>query len=119
MLRQRSFTLLLVALVALEFLIVDVSGAPSGRNVNEKDIKGKTALHRAAETGNVKEAQKLIDQGAEVNIESNLKVTPLHYAANNGHKNVAELLIRKGAIVDSEDDFHATPLHSAALKAIM
>ncbi|XP_055309910.1 uncharacterized protein LOC129573444 [Sitodiplosis mosellana] len=60
-----------------------------------------TALHRAAETGDAKEARKLIDNGADVNIENNVKQTPLHYAAMKSHTDVAKLLIDNGAKVDS------------------
>ncbi|XP_055308020.1 uncharacterized protein LOC129572126 [Sitodiplosis mosellana] len=100
-------------LIIQRFLIVHASGAPSRGNVNEKVLNGETALHRAAVTGNVKEAQKLIDQGAEVNIESVLNETPLHYAASNGHRSVAEFLIRKGANTCIKNNANLTPLQVA------
>ncbi|XP_055307134.1 uncharacterized protein LOC129571369, partial [Sitodiplosis mosellana] len=114
MLSRSSFTLLLIGLIVSEFLIGDVSGAPPARNVNEKDMYGETALHRAAFAGKVKEAENLIAEGADLNIGNNFNETALHYAAKKGHKSVAELLIHKGANLDSETNMKKTPLHCAA-----
>ncbi|XP_055296488.1 ankyrin repeat, PH and SEC7 domain containing protein secG-like isoform X2 [Sitodiplosis mosellana] len=114
MLGQRSFILLFVGLVVSEFLIVDVSGTPSGRTVYKN---GKTALHNAAQNGDVKEAEKLIAENSSlVNSRDNSNETPLHEAAFHGRKNIAELLIRAGAFVNSVDNALLTPLHIAAFK---
>ncbi|XP_055326006.1 CARD- and ANK-domain containing inflammasome adapter protein-like, partial [Sitodiplosis mosellana] len=114
MLSRSSFTLLLIGLMVSEFLIGDVSGAPT-RNVNEKDKKGETALHRAAFAGKVKEAQNLIAEGADPNIKNKFNETPLHLAAENGHKSVTEVLSRKAKEFNIKNNLHYTPLHLASM----
>ncbi|XP_055307019.1 ankyrin repeat, PH and SEC7 domain containing protein secG-like, partial [Sitodiplosis mosellana] len=69
-------------------------------DVNKKDAKQMAALHYAAETGDAKEAQKLIDNGADVNIENELKMTPLHFAAMEGYRDVIEVLLKNKANVN-------------------
>jgi ankyrin repeat protein len=68
----------------------------------------------AARDGNLEEVRSLIDRGARVDAEDNIKRTPLHRAAWRGQAEVAGLLIDRGARVDAEDNIKWTPLHWAA-----
>ncbi|XP_055308918.1 serine/threonine-protein phosphatase 6 regulatory ankyrin repeat subunit A-like, partial [Sitodiplosis mosellana] len=65
-------------------------------------------------TRDVKEAQKLIADGAILDSQNYRNSTPLHSAASEGHKDVVKLLIGKGANLDSRNNFGSTPLHLAA-----
>jgi hypothetical protein len=68
-----------------------------------------SALHVAAEKGNVKEVLECIDNGADVNgKQGKMQYTPLWYAASEGHADVARLLITRGA------DVNARPLQVPA-----
>jgi ankyrin repeat protein len=92
-------------------------------------------LHSAAFYGNISEAKKLIDKGADVNWEDTTG-TALHQAAYKGHIKMAQLLIDNGADInarikesaarvffnafagffgdiDVRNAFGATPLHAA------
>ncbi|XP_055308077.1 ankyrin-3-like [Sitodiplosis mosellana] len=103
---------------------------------NKKDERGQTALHVAAENGNLDDVEKLIakaakvdsidkgqrhtnvvdfliTKGANVNSEDHIQQTPL-LAAMNGTKDVAERLISNGAKVDVKDYYKRTALHYAA-----
>ena len=46
-----------------------------------RDRQEETPLHKAAETGHETMAKLLLDNGADVNAVSDIKVTPLHLAA--------------------------------------
>jgi ankyrin repeat protein len=61
---------------------------------------GRTALHEAAENGDVIVASHLLDGGADVNARSAEGRTPLHDAIEFGHADVVNLLLERGAEVD-------------------
>lgn len=70
-------------------------------------------LCKAAEKGNVGDAQKLISQGANVNAIT-FGNTPLHYAAKNGKTDAVKFLVKHGAKMDERNVDGMTPLHLAA-----
>jgi hypothetical protein len=64
---------------------------------NAKDARGGTALIAAAEIGNTKLVEALLDIGAEVNAADNTGNTALMIAEKNGHAEVVDLLRAAGA----------------------
>lgn len=76
----------------------------SGKNANEKDKDGKTALMYAAETNGDEEVLRvLINAGANVSARNNKGSTALHLAAVNSHFNpkIIDVLIGAGIDVNS------------------
>jgi len=87
---------------------------------NKRKQFGKTELHIAAKSGQLKTAKLLLEQGVEVNVPDEHGWQPLHKACNRGHAVVASLLIEHGAdINNNENDEHITPLHYAASQGHM
>ncbi|MBI4027589.1 MAG: ankyrin repeat domain-containing protein [Verrucomicrobia bacterium] len=96
--------------------------------VNVRDDQGRTPLHYAAQTGQTKAAQWLLDRGADVNAKlywwghtsSGKPVprhhTPLHLAAKKGHIDLVKLLLARGADGNAKDGLGVTPLHLAIQK---
>ena len=72
-----------------------------------------TALHIASREGNLKEAKRFLDSGANVYAKDALGKTALHYAAQNGHSEIVNELLKKGAAVNAKDNDENTPLHLA------
>jgi len=72
-------------------------------------------LHEAAKEGDLIKVNRLIQEGADVNVRSKTGATPLHGAARTGHKDVAELLISKGANVNAKTRGGYTPLAVAGM----
>lgn len=70
----------------------------------------RTILHKAAEIGDRRVCDLLIDYGADVNKEDARKRTPLWVAADKGHEDICDVLIQKGAFVDQKDATKKTPL---------
>ena len=58
---------------------------------------GNTPLHDAVLKGNLDEAAKLLDDGADVNAANDQGNTPLHFAALSGSADAVTLLVDKGA----------------------
>jgi ankyrin repeat protein len=75
-------------------------------------------LHRAVEKGSIKDVEKHINEGADVNAIDEYDWTPLAYAAHKGYKKIAELLISKGADVEAKDGEGGTVLHIVAGAAL-
>jgi ankyrin repeat protein len=86
----------------------DLINAPSGGADDNN-----TPLGRAANKGQLRVAQYLLDSGAEVNRAYQSR-TPLLLAAARGHKAMIELLLAKGADVSARDAGGKTALHIAA-----
>jgi ankyrin repeat protein len=88
----------------------------AGTDPNVAQGDGLTALHVAAEKGNLEIARALIEARANVETKTRLGgYTPLHLAAQGGHLTVAQALIDGGAAVGAvTTTTGVTPLHLAA-----
>ncbi len=73
------------------------------------------ALADAARVGDVKEVEKYIAKGADVNAQW-FGRTPLHVAADEGKTEVIDLLLTKGADINAKSKFDKTALDFATLK---
>jgi ankyrin repeat protein len=70
----------------------------------------------AAESGNVREVSRLIEQGVDIDKRGGFhRSTPMHIALMRGHMAVATLLFRCGAELNVFNDNGETPLHSAVV----
>ena len=69
-----------------------------GADPDAADQHGRTALHIAAEEGNVELARLLVYHGANLNaLDKNILSTPLVWAVVHGRRDVAKLLLESGA----------------------
>jgi len=88
-----------------------------GADVNAAQGDGMSALHWAAERGNLVLMDVLLYAGAELEASTRIgQYRPLHLAARNGNTGAVERLIEAGANVASvTDPSGSTALHLAAL----
>lgn len=90
------------------------------KTLDGRDDRGWTPLHVAARKGDLKEVQRLLDNGADVNEPSSghkgLGTTALHLAATGGHLEVMNELLERGANIEARTRGGCgwTPLHLAA-----
>ena len=82
----------------------------NGADANAVDKNGQSPLHFAAEWGNVKVAQSLINQGAKVNLQDSQLESPLH-RVEEGDKEMRELLVQHGADTDLRDKRGQPAIH--------
>jgi ankyrin repeat protein len=87
-----------------------------GADVNAAQGDGMTALHWAADHGDVEQTRMLIYAGARLEAATrNGNYTPLHLAARSGKASVVKALVDAGANVKATTTSGgATPLHFAA-----
>ena len=88
-----------------------------GADVNAAQGDGMSALHWAAERGDMALMEVLLYAGAELEASTRIgHYRPLHIAARNGNVEVVIRLIEAGADINSvTDPSGSTPLHLAAL----
>jgi uncharacterized protein len=87
----------------------------SGRDVNEAQGDGMTALHWAAMQGDVEMTTMLLAAGANLRATTRLGgYTALHMAAQAGQTSTVRALLTAGAKVDTLTSTGATPLMLAA-----
>ena len=75
-----------------------------GADVKIEDNDGDTALHGAAQTGNVEIMRVLLDKGADVNAKNKQGGTPLMWTAVYGNDEAARLLLSRGANASLKDN---------------
>lgn len=73
-------------------------------------------LHDAAQSGDIEQCKRLLNEGQQPNAFDELGLTPLHYAAQGQHLEVMKLLIDSGADVNAHDErvIGNTPLGEVA-----
>ena len=86
----------------------------SGARVNIADNLLQTALHMAAQRGDILTVETLLECGADSNVRDSLGQNPLHLAAKGRkHKAVIAKLASCGADANGQDRGLRTPLHVA------
>ncbi len=75
-----------------------------GADVTIQDADGDTALHGAAQTGNVEIMRVLLDKGANANAKNKQGGTPLMWTAVYGNDDAARLLLSRGADASLKDN---------------
>ena len=74
-----------------------------GADVNVRDYKGKTALHRAATAGFLASMEALLANGADINAADHQGDTPLSDAVRAGRVEAVALLLERGADAGAEN----------------
>ncbi|MCA9422817.1 MAG: ankyrin repeat domain-containing protein [Nitrospira sp.] len=86
----------------------------NGESISERDIRGLTALHYAAQGGQETIVDLLLNKGAEINARGNRGETPLYVATYYCHENVIRALLERGANFTfkfkNDNEFSMTPL---------
>jgi ankyrin repeat protein len=83
-------------------------------DLQERDKDGDTILHVACGNGFEEIAIRLLESGAETNVQNYQGSTPLHIACENKCVGIAAALLRHNADPNIADDMHWVPLHIAA-----
>jgi hypothetical protein len=78
---------------------------------------GATALHRAAEQGDIATLEQRLAAGDLLDARDDRGLTPLHRAAIAGQLKAAALLLDRGADPNARAEGEMTPLHLAAMLA--
>ena len=92
------------------------SQSPKIRKASKPDSAGRSLLQRMCIKGNLKEVQRLIEQGSpDINSADFAGTTPLHEAALEGFYEIAKILLDHGANVNAQsgDMDKDTPLIDA------
>src|SRR5262245_19142072 len=85
--------------------------AAAGRQYRE----AHPPLCDAAQEGHYDRARKLLDEGADVHVESTeRRWTPLHWAVHANDRKIVGLLLERGANPNAADTTGVTALHLAA-----
>ncbi len=94
----------------LALLLIDC-----GTDVNAGDKKAYTALHFAAQTGEVGIAASLIEHGAKIDVQDAWGNTPLGVAVSNSRCNgeMIRLLLAHGADKNIKNNYGISPLDYA------
>ena len=83
--------------------------ADKGR-LHQRDAKGKTILHLAAEKGRTDIVIYLLQEGASPDAQDHNGDSPLQFAAYEGYLDITTLLIESGANINSVNRYGVTPL---------
>jgi ankyrin repeat protein len=87
----------------------------SNINLNHQDLRGMTALHRAAAYGNLRFMQMLREAGARLSVRDSRGWSALHMAAYYNRPEVIEFIVHQGFSIDEPNKDGWTALHLSAL----
>ena len=77
-------------------------------HIDNQDSEGMSALHHAAQSGQIDLVQLLIEHGADFKLKTKNKMTPLIFAAKNHHSITLRFLID----IDKINEFFAYEKYS-------
>ena len=80
-----------------------MAAAPVGCIIHKRTGAQQTALHFAAERGQKKSVERLIQLGAMVNVSDDWGMTPLIQAVNSGNVDTVRVLLNNGARMEMTD----------------
>lgn len=110
---------LMVAVNSLEEAHHEIVGLliDAGADVEEKDGRGRTALHHAAYRGDIKVVSLLLDRGADPTATDNTGATAAHHAARSGQVETIRVLRGiQGVDIHALDGDGRTPFFHAAMR---
>ena len=88
-----------------------------GADVNARDERDNTVLHRATGNEDASVIGVLLDAGAELETRNSNGLTPLHSAISNSNPAAVAALLQAGADINADaGSFYGTPLTHAALQ---
>ena len=73
-------------------------------DLNQRNLKGESAVYEAADSGSVRALHFLVKNGADIETVDENGVSPLMAGANAGHGEVISYLLEKGANVRLKDE---------------
>ncbi|XP_008564853.1 PREDICTED: ankyrin-3 [Galeopterus variegatus] len=85
-----------------------------GASPNTTNVRGETALHMAARSGQAEVVRYLVQDGAQVEAKAKDDQTPLHISARLGKADIVQQLLQQGASPNAATTSGYTPLHLAA-----
>lgn len=101
----------------VKYLLQKLVVSGSKNYITVVDIRGRTALHRAAAKGYVDIVAMLLEAesagSASLARDSTPRATPLHAAAYQGHEQVVQFLLKNGGDVRVQNRFGLTPVDLA------
>ncbi|MDR2214761.1 MAG: ankyrin repeat domain-containing protein [Nevskiaceae bacterium] len=101
---------------AVAIALLSVAGVAAANSALDAPVKpdGSTALMWAAFQGDVAEAKRLIDEGADVKVANNYGVNAMQLAADTANTELIQLLLKAGADPESPNPDGETALHVVA-----
>jgi len=100
--------------VRVQLLVVLGAVVVAAALVAIKGLPPRKSIYGAAAAGDIVQASRILDWGADVNDKNNaFPGTALHEAAIWDHKEMVEFLLARGANVNARDWGGQTPLHWA------
>jgi ankyrin repeat protein len=84
-----------------------------GANLEARDFRGFTPLHRAVKKGHVLCVKMLLTRGSLISAQDNDGETPLHIAAKYAHNECVKALLEAHADINAENECEQTPLDYA------
>ena len=78
-------------------------------NIDQRDSRGRTALHIAASNGQLATVKQLLLAGANSKIVDDYGFSSLHWAAQNGELEIVRFLVEEVELKSDEDRFNREP----------
>ena len=98
---------------AVQSDLSNVSGSPLPSEVTGGNLQS-VSIHEAAMNGLTADIERMIAEGADIDLKDGDGRTPLMYASFNGHSGIMQKLISKDAMVNQSDNYGRTPLMFAS-----
>lgn len=84
-------------------------------DINQKDDRGLTPLHRAIHANDTNLFNELLEAGANPNLANTQEFTPLMMAVSEGNTYMIRYLLEKGAAINAFNEYGNTALHEAIM----